>query len=166
MNDYAAHWISRVRTKCVVTERGCWMWTGATHRSGKWAYGKTCYHRATVHTHRQMYKLVHAVELSPEQFVCHSCDEPLCCNPDHLWLGTASDNQIDASSKGRSRGMADTHCSRGHEFTDENTVWHNSKQGTGRRRMCVACRKLRWDRWSPRRRSRAVLPERAKEGRP
>jgi len=68
--------------------------------------------------------------------LCHSCDNPPCCNPSHLWLGTQAENLADASAKGRLKRTS-THCKRGHEFTPENTYLSNGGRGC---RQCSADR--------------------------
>lgn len=51
-------------------------------------------------THRLAYYA--ATGIDPKDFyVCHTCDNPLCCNPTHLFLGTAQDNMKDCVAKGR-----------------------------------------------------------------
>jgi HNH endonuclease len=50
--------------------------------------------------HRVAYFLTHA-EFDQTKDVCHHCDNPPCCNPNHLFLGTAADNIRDAMDKGR-----------------------------------------------------------------
>lgn len=67
--------------------------------------------------------------------VLHACDNPPCCNPGHLMLGTILANGVDASRKGRAGGpKGATHCKRGHAFGG-NTYIHPI---TGRR-SCQEC---------------------------
>jgi hypothetical protein len=79
----------------------CWEWTAARHLQGYgrfWigshAEGKT--HRA----HRVAWELENG-PVPDGLDVCHHCDNPPCCNPRHLWLGTNQDNLRDCSAKGR-----------------------------------------------------------------
>jgi hypothetical protein len=76
--------------------RRCWEWRGSK-RNG---YGCITVDGKTQAAHRVVYELL--VEPIPEgMFVCHKCDNPPCCNPAHLFLGTAKDNCHDMIDKGR-----------------------------------------------------------------
>jgi hypothetical protein len=76
---------------------GCWYWTGSTQTKGYGHFINHSTHRLSYHT----YKNHDPGNLN----VCHTCDNRLCVNPDHLWLGTHLDNVMDKVRKGRqSRG--------------------------------------------------------------
>lgn len=82
----------------------------------------------------------------PDGFeACHSCDNPNCVNPDHIWVGTHKQNMEDATRKGRMKSFAPyagvTHCKNGHEFTEENTrVRHRVLRGKEYlERRCLTC---------------------------
>lgn len=110
----------------------CWPWTGYTMPFG---HGQMTVERRGVLAHRATY-LVYVTD--PGDFnVCHTCDNPPCCNPAHLFTGTHQDNMDDRDTKGRHHRHSQTHCKRGHEFTDENT------KNTRGRRECRACHRLR-----------------------
>jgi len=85
-------------------ERGapdaCWLWTGA--RCGLHGeYGQSSYQGRALPAHRAMWIATHAEPIPDGYEVCHSCDNPLCVNPAHLWLGTHQENMLDCSAKGR-----------------------------------------------------------------
>ena len=75
----------------------CWLWQGLVLNSG---YGQFYAAGKRYRAHRYSWILAHGP--IPEGLsVCHTCDNPLCVNPDHLWLGTTLANQLDAVRKGR-----------------------------------------------------------------
>jgi hypothetical protein len=80
------------------TKDVCWEWMG-TRPGGR--YGTIAYNgKNAVGTHRVAWELTYG-PVPEGLFVLHECDNPPCCNPGHLFLGTLQDNARDAKKKGR-----------------------------------------------------------------
>jgi len=77
----------------------CWPWTGRTLE--KDSRGIASIDGKTVTAPRISWEVHNGAPPPAEMFVCHSCDNPNCVNPNHLWLGSNKDNLRDAASKGR-----------------------------------------------------------------
>lgn len=78
----------------------CWPFTGYRMKNG---YGQTgTYRFGTRYAHVIAFCLANNRKLTSHENVCHSCDNPICCNPWHLFAGNQSDNLQDMVAKGRS----------------------------------------------------------------
>ena len=87
----------------VNVKRGCWLWTRQTYNGCAYlAVGKGEYGTKMIKAARMAWTLMRGP--IPEGLcVLHHCDNPMCMNPEHLWLGTFADNSRDMRLKGRGR---------------------------------------------------------------
>ena len=81
---------------------GCWLWTASTNKAG---YGGLKINGKTKLAHRISWELENGPIPDSDSYhgvcVCHSCDNPACVNPSHLFIGSHKDNMRDMYSKGR-----------------------------------------------------------------
>ena len=87
---------------------GCWLWGGVTNGVG---YGRLKVGRKMLYAHRLQWER-HNGAIPKAMLVCPKCDVPTCINPEHLFLGTFSDNIKDAVQKGRTQKGGDTYNAR------------------------------------------------------
>lgn len=138
------------RSVAVGEPYSCWEWQCARQLNG---YGHLSFHGETTSAHRVAYELAHG-PIPDGLIICHRCDNPPCCNPAHLFIGTHKDNTQDAVTKGRmgvaiarrgpdhplygrqpSARTADGGlCRRGHPLEGDNVL-----RISGGRRRCRIC---------------------------
>lgn len=87
----------------------CWIWIAG--KSNK--YGNFNFNGKQYRVHRLMWESLYG-PIPHGMVICHKCDNPPCCNPDHLFIGTQKDNIQDAARKGRIRNHMG--CNGGSEF--------------------------------------------------
>lgn len=82
-------------------KKKCWNWKmGDTSKNPAQNYGRIWIDGIAYRAHRIAYKLFYNTDPG-KMLVCHRCDNPRCCNPHHLFLGTHTDNQMDCEKKNR-----------------------------------------------------------------
>jgi hypothetical protein len=127
---------------------GCWSAKGGKQRDNYvmiWSDD----HAHLLYAHRVAYELTYG-PIPEGKIVCHSCDNPPCIRPDHLFLGEDIDNMRDKVHKGRHHNSKKTQCKSGHEFTPENTLW---RQGVNvMTRTCKTCHYARCRRYREKKR--------------
>lgn len=88
----------RFESKILKTD-SCWLWQGMVNSKGG-NYGRFRIGKRMVLAHRASYEIFIG-PIPVGKVVCHTCDNPSCVNPNHLWLGTQSQNIKDAVKKNR-----------------------------------------------------------------
>lgn len=131
-------------------DNGCWLWTGHADKFGR---GFFFFAEHQFRAPRVAWAIAHG--RSPELDICHTCDNPACVNPDHLWEGSHAENMRDASSKGR---WLRSHCPKGHEYTPENTYYR--KTGQVGSRICRTCSLAAANAYNRRARAERIAPGR------
>jgi hypothetical protein len=121
----------------------CWPWSGGRDSMG---YASTSLNDHTIRAHRLAYLIAYE-DLPP--LLRHTCDNPMCCNPEHVIEGTQADNIADKVARNRqatgdrvkgypAQQRERDHCKWGHKYTPENT-----SVGSRGERVCRACGRRR-----------------------
>jgi hypothetical protein len=123
----------------IVSKDGCWNWIGRKNIHRKSPYGRLFVDGKEIQAHRWLYG-----DIPEHMELHHVCENSLCVNPAHLievsrWehIGLSPNNIMFEK-------RIKTHCSRGHEFTPQNTYY--SRSG----RECRKCNMIHWHQWKER----------------
>lgn len=145
-----ADYLERLKSRCIITDSGCWekqgfrrVSKGMEHHGHERGYGYLCYRNKNWAAHRLAWKLVNG-DIPKGAVVMHKCDNPPCCNPDHLELGDDRKNMQEAGKRKRWPRQYMPTCKHGHPRTPENVVY----QGREKKMRCRICNLAKWRRYA------------------
>ena len=110
---------------------GCWIWLKSLNNGG---YGTVAVKGKSKFAHRFSWEFYRGPIPSGKN-VLHRCDIPSCVNPDHLFIGSQTDNHLDSQTKGRRYKQQSDKCIHGHPAIPENVYFSNGH------RYCLLCKR-------------------------
>lgn len=121
---------------------GCLEWVGWSDRDGYGRIKVDGKKRRATHMSLEVWT---GQKIGTGQIACHHCDNPPCIEPTHLYVGTSSDNERDAYSRGKkNHNSRKEKCVRGHDLVGLNADVRLYKTKAGVGRCCNACRRERY----------------------
>jgi transposase len=141
-----------------IVESPCWEWMAGRNDDG---YGQFWINDRLIRSHHFVFELVHG-KIQKDKIILHRCDNPPCCNPDHLSQGTDYDNAKDRVTRGREN------ADKSKRFSNEIADQARKDVASGMRRMDVAakygmCSKTLRNMINMKRQRDALSPEELKE---
>lgn len=133
IHDYTPEDIERFWSKVAITANPdkCWEWQAGVNKKGYGKFSARNRSQSPLRSNRVVWELTHG-KIPDDLWVLHSCDNPSCCNPKHLFLGTASDNTQDMMNKGRNRcGRLRGEQSTVHKLTAEQVAFIRQRYAEG-----------------------------------
>lgn len=109
--DFCQAEIARFKRSFEVVENGCWEWTRCILNNGYGYFYLPRGQKKATSAHRMSWRFHNNRDIPQGMCVCHTCDNRKCVNPDHLYLGTSSDNNTDTINRRRGNRVIGSQCS-------------------------------------------------------
>ena len=113
----------------------CWLWQGMKNQGG---YGVVRIDGDQGLAHRAAWRIHHGRDIPSGKSICHTCDNPSCVNPKHLFIGEHADNMKDMAKKGRRAGIGVGSCNGNSKLNESQVKEIKSKLAKGARRKALS----------------------------